>query len=269
MNRFAAALLAALFLFAPASPPAVEAGIADFLGDLNLVSVEQEAQVGATFAREIESKKRLVRDPEVRAYVSELGGRLEGALRRSEFRYRFRVIEDPEVNAFNIGGGYIYVNTGLLAAARTEGELAAVIAHEMGHQVKRHVAKAISRDQMFRSLAAFAAGGQSQWVQLAAALGVTTGQLHFGREAERQADRVMVDLMAAADYDPRQALAMFDTIRRVQGGSRGGGILSSHPPTKERAQNVQQLIAQRGLSGRMKSDSRRFHEVKSRIVRRR
>jgi beta-barrel assembly-enhancing protease len=265
MNRCAAALLAALLFFAP---PVVEAGIADFLGDLNLVSVEQEAQVGATFAREIESKKRLVRDPDVRAYISELGGRLEGALRRSEFRYRFRVIEDPEVNAFNIGGGWIYVNTGLIAAARTEGELAAVIAHEMGHQVKRHVAKAISRDQMFRSLAAFAAGGQSQWVQLAAALGVTTGQLHFGREAERQADRVMIDLMAAASYDPRQALAMFDTIRRVQGGS-GGGLFSSHPPTKERAQNVQTLIAQRGLSGRMASDSRRFHEVKARLVRRR
>ncbi|MGH7804650.1 MAG: M48 family metalloprotease, partial [Candidatus Binatia bacterium] len=235
----------------------------------NLVSVEQEAQVGATFAREIEKKKRLARDPAVRRYVSELGLRLAEALPRSEFRYRFRVLEDPEVNAFNIGGGWIYVNTGLLAAARTEGELVAVLAHEMGHQVKRHVAKAISRDQMFRSLASFAVGGQSQWVQLAAALGVTTGQLHFGREGERQADRVMVDLMLAANYDPRQALAMFDTIRRVQGGSRGGGIFSSHPPTKERAQNVQKLIAQHRVSGRLASDSRQFHEAKARVTGRR
>jgi predicted Zn-dependent protease len=157
------------------------------------------------------------------------------------------------------------VNTGLLAAARTEGELAAVIAHEMGHQVKRHVAKAISRDTMFRSLAAFAVGGNaSQWVQLAAALGVTTGQLHFGREAERQADRVMVELMLAAGYDPRQALAMFDTIRRVQGRG-GGGMFSSHPPTQERAQNVRKLIDQRGLGGRLATDSRRFHEIKSRL----
>jgi beta-barrel assembly-enhancing protease len=263
MNRIPAALLGTLLLLAPA--PA-RAGIADFLGDMNLVSVEQEAEIATTFAREIESKKRVVRDSAVQRYVSDVGNRLAGTLRRSEFRYRFRVLEDPQVNAFNAGGGFIYVNTGLLAAARTEGELAAVMAHEMGHQVKRHVAKAISRDAMFRSLASFAVGGKaSQWVQLAAALGVTTGQLHFGREAERQADRVMVELMLAAGYDPRQALAMFDTIRRVQGRSGGGGIFSSHPPTQERAQNVARLIEQRGRSGRLASDSRRFHEIKSRI----
>lgn len=259
MNRWLAALFGLLLVATPA--PALDVG--KLLGGVNLVGVEQEAEIAATFAKEVESKKRLVRDAAVQRLVNRVGGNLARG-RRIEFPWRIKVVEDAEVNAFNIGGGYVYVNTGLIRAARSEGELAAVIAHEMGHQAKRHVAKTISRQHLFSSLASLAAGGSSQWLQLAAGLGVTTGQLHFGREAEREADRVMIDLMAAGGYDPREALALFETLRRIQGDRRGISFLSSHPATKERAENVSRRIAQKGLRGGSR-DSQEFRDVQRRL----
>jgi len=259
------ALLAALLATVLGAGSARAVDFGNLFKGLNIVSVEQEAQIAGTFAKDVESKKRFARDPAVRQFVNEIGARLARS-RRSDFPWRFRVMQDPEVNAYNIGGGYVYVNTGLLAAARSEGEVAAVIAHEMGHQTKRHVAKTISRQHVFQSLAAFATGGQgSQWVQLAAGLGITTGQLHFGREAEREADKVMVDTMLGGGYDPRQALAMFDTLRRIQGNRGGIAFLSSHPPTKERAASVRQRISERRIPSGLTTDSRRFHDIKTRL----
>ena len=260
MTRFLVALLVLVLGAAPA--PAFDVG--KLLGGVNLVGVEQEAEIAATFAKDVESKKRLVGDRAVQSYVSRVGARLARG-RKIEFPWRFRVVQDADVNAYNIGGGYVYVNSGLIRAARTEGELAAVMAHEMGHQAKRHVAKTISRQHLFSSLASFATGGSSQWLQLAAGLGVTTGQLHFGREAEREADRVMIDLMVAGGYDPREALSLFETLRRIQGDRRGIAFLSSHPATKERAENVSRRIAQKGVRGGLTRDTGEFRSVQARL----
>ena len=145
---------------------------------VNFLSAAQEAEVAATFADEVASTQRLLRDPEVEDYVSDLGQSLVGTLREPEFRYTFTVVEDDAINAFNIGGGYVFVHSGLLKEADTEGQVASVLAHEMGHQVKRHVAKAISRQQLFQVLAQVAVGANAnQWLQLAGNLGLTTGEL--------------------------------------------------------------------------------------------
>jgi predicted Zn-dependent protease len=237
--------------------------------DLNLVSTQQESEIAKNLAREIESHQRVLGDAEVQDYVSGLGRRLVGALRRSEFRYRFRVVSDPAVNAFGIGGGYIYVNDGLLAAVDTEGEVAAVLAHEIGHQARRHVAKQISRQAVFESLLRAAIGSHSsQWVDLAAGLGITTGQLYLGREAEREADTVMVELMPHAGYDPHQALAMFAKLRAIQGSDPGAvaTLFSSHPPTSERSESVRREIARLQLPGGLVRDSRRFQEIRRRVA---
>ncbi|MGH7821036.1 MAG: M48 family metallopeptidase, partial [Candidatus Binatia bacterium] len=235
---------------------------------VNLLGVEQEREISAQFAAEVEAKQPVVRDAEVGGYVAELGGRLAGALREREFTYRFRAVEDPSVNAFNIGGGYVYVHTGLLAAADTEGQVASVLAHEIGHQVERHVAKAISREQLFQTLAQVAVGpNASQWVQLGAGLGILTGQLHFGREAERDADGVMVVLMTRAGYDPNEALGMFEKLRALDGRQPGkvAKLFSSHPPTGERLEAVRKHIARMSLPPDLVRDSQRFQEVRRRV----
>jgi len=264
-------LLYAALVFALRSVPAFAdaSGLFGMLfSDLNLVSVEQEAEISQQLARDVESKNRMVRDAEIEDYVQDLGDRLVGAIRRPDFRYRFRVVLDRAVNAFGIGGGRIYVNAGLLATADTEGQVAAVLAHEIGHQVRRHVAKQISRQAVFENLARAAVGSHaSQWINLAAGLGVTTGQLYFGREAEREADSVMVDLMPRAGYDPREALGIFAKLRALEGRDPGlvSEILSSHPPTREREENIRQKIARARIPSGLARDSRRFQEVHQRL----
>jgi hypothetical protein len=109
------------------------------------------------------------------------------------------------VNAFGIGGGRIYVNAGLLAEADREGEVAAVLAHEIGHQVRRHVAKQISRQTVFDNLARVAVGSNaSQWINLATGLGITTGHGPRGRASDGDGG-----FMPRAGYDPREAIAIF------------------------------------------------------------
>ena len=237
--------------------------------DLNLVSVEQEAQISQQIAGEVESKERMVRDPVIEAYVQDLGDRLVAAAGRSPFHYRFHVVADRGVNAFGIGGGRIYVNAGLLAEADREGEVAAVLAHEIGHQVRRHVAKQLSRQAVFDNIARVAVGSNaSQWTNLAAGLGITTGQLYFGREAEREADAVMVDLMPRAGYDPRDAIAIFAKLRAIEGRDPGlvAELFSSHPPTREREESIREAVARERLPQGLIRDSARFQDVRRRVL---
>jgi beta-barrel assembly-enhancing protease len=237
------------------------------VANVNFMSVEQERQVGEQFAKDVESKQRVVTDGEIGGYVQQVGQRLVGSLTEPEFTYRFRVVEDPSVNAFNIGGGYVYVHSGLLAAAGTEGQVASVLAHEIGHQVRRHVAKTISRQQLFQTLTAVAVGpNSSQWIQLGASLGLTSGQLYFGREAEREADKVMVGLMTRAGWDPREALGMFEKLKSLEGRDPGrvAGLFSSHPPTGERIEFVKAEIARLNPPADLRKDSARFREIRDR-----
>lgn len=238
------------------------------VANVNFLSIEQERELAQRFSAQVESEATVIRDTDPARYVTGLGDRLVAGLPDPAFAYRFRMIENPEVNAFNIGGGYVYVHTGLIAAARTEGQLVSVMAHEVGHQVRRHVAKALSRQQLFQTLASVAIGeNASAWLELAAGLGITTGQLHFSREAEREADAVMVDLMIAAGYDPREALGMFEVLRAMDRGEPGkvAAIFSSHPPTSERLENVRSLIASRDLPGGLVRDSERFHRIRRQL----
>ncbi len=238
------------------------------VSNVNFLSVEQEREVTEAFVRDVESKQHVLSDPVIADYVSSLGARLAATLANADFPFTFRVIDDPTVNAFNIGGGHIYVHSGLVKAADSEGQLASVLSHEMGHQIHRHVAKAISREQLFQTLASLAVGpNASQWVQLGAGLGLTTGQLYFGREAERQADSEMVPIMIRAGYDPHEALAMFEKLRQINQSDPGkvGALFSSHPPTSERIDNVTREIAATTLPPNLSRDSKRFHEVHARL----
>lgn len=156
-----------------------------------------------------------------------------------------------------------------MAAADSEGQVAAVLAHEIGHQVRRDVAKQMSRQAVFENLARAAVGSHaSQWINLAAGLGVTTGQLYFGREAEREADSVMVDLLPRAGYDPREALAMFAKLRSIEGRDPGAVamLFSSHPPTRERSENIERDISHLRLPSGLIRDSARFQDVHRRLI---
>ena len=112
---------------------------------LNILSHEQEIELGREAAREVERSLQMYRDPLVRAYIDSLGQALVRASGLSQFRYYFKVVDAPEINAFALPGGFIYVNLGLIKAAETESELAGVIGHEIGHVEAHHGAKQVTK----------------------------------------------------------------------------------------------------------------------------
>jgi len=198
------------------------------------ISMNQERQLGAEFAREIQREGKVVRDYGIKQYVNEIGQRLLRAAGPQPFRYQFNVIAENEINAFAAPAGYIYINTGTILRARNVSELAGVIAHEIGHVVKRHVAQNYNRAQTTSALhqigimAAGMAGGQAA-ASLANAAGGVVGMAYlnsFGREAEREADSFAVPVMARAGYDPRGLVTFFETLKS-EGGPSAPSFLSS------------------------------------------
>ena len=111
------------------------------IGRFNILSTEQEVEIGREAAREIERDLKLYNDPVVTAYVNGLGQTLAGYSSRSGLTYYFKVVDTDEVNAFALPGGWLYVNRGLITTAESESELAGVIGHEIGHVDKKHGAR--------------------------------------------------------------------------------------------------------------------------------
>jgi predicted Zn-dependent protease len=105
---------------------------------INLFSVEQDAQVGRQAAQEAERQLPMLRDGMSESYVNAIVQRLARVAPGPRFEYRARVVNTSDINAFALPGGYVYVNRGLIAAVRNEGELAGVLAHEMAHVAQRH-----------------------------------------------------------------------------------------------------------------------------------
>ena len=124
------------------------------LGKINLISEEEEMQMGAQFAAQLEKELTFVHDPEVNAYIDRLGQSIARVSQRNNIPYHFFVVESDEVNAFAVPGGYLYVDRGLIEAAANESELAGVMGHEMAHVYMQHSAKQAGKAQTTSSVRA-------------------------------------------------------------------------------------------------------------------
>src|SRR5215207_4081682 len=207
----------------------------------NKYSVQDDVKLGRQAAQEAEAQFPLLRDAEVQGYVEQIGRRLVSAIpsqfQHPEFQYYFKVVNARDINAFALPGGPMYVNRGMIEAARTEGEMAGVMAHEIAHVALRHGTAQATKSQKYGLLAGIAgiAGtilggpGVGQLAQAPFAVYL----LKFSREYETEADIVGAQIMAQAGYDPRDLANMFRTIEQ-QGGGSSGGFLSSHPSPNDR-----------------------------------
>ena len=172
-------------------------------------------------------------------YVGTIGRRLVGSIPRDlahpEFRYTFQVVNVREINAFALPGGPMYLNRGMIAAARTEGEVAGVMAHELSHVALRHGTAQATKATKYElgtllgAVVGSIIGGQvggavSQGTQFS----LGTAFLRFTREDERQADLLGSHIMADAGYDPREMANLFKTLE-AQDGAGGPEWLSGHP----------------------------------------
>jgi predicted Zn-dependent protease len=183
-------------------------------------------------------------------YVRSIGEDVVQAAGPQPFSYHFYVIDDPEINAFAAPAGYIYVHTGTIMRARNVSELAGVIAHEVGHVARRHIAKNYNRQKntgllyQLGVLAAsmFGGGYVGQAAQVGGSLAAQAYITNFSREDERDADTFAVGVLPRAGYDPNGLVTFFGTIQKESGG--GGGFLSSHPGTAERIRSTRAMILQ-------------------------
>ena len=209
-----------------------------------LVSESQEISMGEEAYRHELRSSVLSNNPEALRIVRKVGERIARAADKSDYRWEFRVIDDPEmVNAFAIPGGKVAVYTGIFPVARDEAGLAVVLGHEVAHALLRHAGERMSQSQILGAgLAIAGASGINPQLLQVFGMGASVGLvLPFSRSQESEADHVGLILMAKAGYDPRISLEVWERMERKE---RGGPpeYLSTHPGYETRTQQLKSWI---------------------------
>lgn len=214
--------------------------------ELVFIDTGSEVALGKSLDRKIRQEHKVVTDPAENQRVNNIGKKISAVCDRSDLQYRFYVLEDRELNAFSIPGGFVYVNTGLLKKA-DDNELAGVIAHEIAHVVARHSVKHLQAALGFNILMSVAFN-KSDAVDLYRAVNVVYNlvSLGYSREDERQADKLTVRYTFKAGYDTNGMLSFFSKIKEEEKENGVGNIpvfLRSHPAVEERIVNIKKEIA--------------------------
>jgi predicted Zn-dependent protease len=237
-----------------------------------------ERKLGEQIMYEIRSNKDYLDDAPILEYLNELGNKLvaahPGSRGEAGFDYGFFAVRDNQLNAFALPGGFIGVHSALLLAAQNESELASVLGHEIGHVAQRHIARQLGQQKTdaLIPLAAMVLAALAMKSSPDVAMGVMMGgqglaiqrQLNFGRDAEREADRVGFQIMGEAGYDTSGMVGFF---QRMQTAGRNysdnvPAYLLTHPLTTERIADIQARIREQPY--RQRADSLSFHLVRAR-----
>ncbi|WP_172399717.1 M48 family metalloprotease [Geothermobacter hydrogeniphilus] len=222
---------------------------------LSPVSTQQEIEMGQkAFPRILQKMGADFPDPELDAYVNRVGMRLARVSHRPDLPYRFKVVNDSSPNAFALPGGSIAISRGLLVGLQNEAQLAAVLGHEIGHVTARHAVQGMQRESLLNlGLAVLgAAADQTPYAGLAG----PTGQLAAGlidktysREQESEADRLGIDYMVKAGYNPLGSVQVQEYFyRQIEGGARPSwlaGLFRSHPFSRDRMRANDAYVRQR------------------------
>ena len=243
----------------------VLAGCATLAG-ANYYSVEQEWELGQQIEAQLRRDLNLVNDRTLTGYINRIGQDVVRQTNASQLPWRFYVVADESINAFNVPGGLVYINTGLIAQSGSAAELAGAIAHEVGHGVARHGTKRLSKANELNAVAGATLGrNPNVAAAIAAQIAAQGAFAKFSRTDEREADRLGVDYMAGAGYDPRGLANLLD---RLAASEQSGGVafFRTHPLSSERRQTVQRLA--RPYDGRnLRMNDRQFSSVRSRAAR--
>ena len=244
-----------------------------FKPGFNLFSPEQDIQIGRQSSQQILTETPMLDDPEIVGYVEQLGAKLASKAAGERFQYQFRVVATREINAFALPGGYLFVNAGAIAAARNEGELAGVMAHEIAHVSLRHGTNQASKARLAQAglgiLGSIAGAGQDsdlgQAIGAIGGLGANMLFLKYGRAAEKEADLEGARIMVEAGYDPRDMANFFKTLE-AQGGQRVPEMLSDHPDPGNRVKYITDEISRLPAVMNPVHTTREFEAVKARLT---
>ena len=160
--------------------------------------------------------------------------------------FRFTLLADPKtVNAFALPGGQVFITAALFRDLETEGQLAGVLGHEIGHVIERHGNQRMAQNQLFQGLAAAGgvAGGDANSAQMAQAVAQMV-QMKYGRGDELESDKWGVRLTYLAGYDPRAMIGVMEVLDRASGGAAPPEFFSTHPKPANRVEYIKQVIAE-------------------------
>ncbi len=207
----------------------------------SIISQEKEIAIGRQYASEIERSAKLITDPVITEYVNRIA---QNVARNSDLKVPLtvKVIDAPEINAFALPGGFLFVYSGLLKAATEEDQVAGVVAHEIGHVAARHWASALN-------------------------FGVPLAFLKFSRNDEAEADYLGLQYMYKAGYDPNSYVAFFGKIMEEERRQPGSvpKIFQDHPPTPERIVKAEEEIKQLPKRDQYLVTTSEFNDVKAHL----
>ncbi|HWO90151.1 MAG TPA: M48 family metalloprotease [Gemmatimonadales bacterium] len=212
------------------------------------ISTSKEVEIGRGIAATIAGRYPVSTDTALTIYVNLVGLAVAGEAPRPDIDYRFAVLETPDVNAFAAPGGYIFITRGALDLIESEAELAAVLAHEVGHVNRRHVIEQIRRSDAMRAVRSETGLEGSQ---LDRVIGGGANVLFMGlsRTDEAEADSIGVELAYAAGYDPGGLAAFVSRLESHGAENRLLELRASHPAPQLRLETIQRVIRNRGFSG--------------------
>src|SRR5207302_3139616 len=241
-------------------------------GILGASGTESEVKLGRQLAAEVEKEAKFVDDPIITEYVNRVG---QNIVLHSDAKVPFtiKVIDSDEVNAFALPGGFFFVNKGLILAADNEAELAGVMAHETGHVAARHAMENERKMQVihYGMLAGILLGGGIIGNVLYNGGGFFEGMafLKFSRAAEEEADRLGVQYMWAAGYDPNAMATMFEKLEAKNKKKPGtpARMVTEHPAPADRRAAAIALAARFPERDEYVISSSEFQRVKNRLLR--
>jgi Zn-dependent protease with chaperone function len=243
-----------------------------FKPGFNLFSAEQDAEIGRQSAAEAERQLPILSDREVESYVSAIGQKLAAQAAGPRFNYQFRVVNASDINAFALPGGYVYIQRGVIDAARNEGELAGVLAHEIAHVALRHGTHQASKAYAAQAGLSILGGllgrktgeNTANIVNAIGGFGLNALFLKFTRELETQSDVRGAQILAASGYSPVDMIGFFQTLARVD-TSRKTTWLSHHPAPPDRIARIEREAKLLNVSDRPTQNVAELNRVQARM----
>lgn len=239
--------------------------------ELMFFSPENDVKLGRQYAAPLEKELGgRIADENLQRYVDDVGQKIARVCHRPDISYQFTAVNDKMINALALPGGYIFITRGLLKEMKTEGQMAAVLAHEVGHVIARDTMAALSRQlSMTALLAAAHVGGAPGQAARAADFVSAMLSLQYSRDDEKEADLTGLSYMIQAGYDPNgmvetmQILDELQTLRPIE-------FFSTHPNPESRISYIKEKIATRYASvGTLKTGKDEFNEaVLSKLIKR-
>ncbi|MCC2615573.1 M48 family metalloprotease [Aestuariibacter halophilus] len=239
------------------------------------ISIDKELQIGDVLMRQLRGQAPMLHDPLLQEYVQDLGNRLVVQADNVKFPFEFFVINNSEINAFAFFGGHIGVHTGLIVQAENESEVASVLAHEVSHVTQRHLARSIQAQQkasplamasMFGGLLLALANPEAGIAAMQASSAASRqASINYTRSNEQEADRVGMQILAQAGFDPNASASFFQTLAaKYRNRSKPPAFLLTHPLPESRISDVRSRAQQYRVN--YVAPNLSFHLAKARIV---